>query len=104
MLRFDRSVIVLWLCLVSSVYVDEADWLEAFLMAAAPWNGRVVAVSGKVADQTLPPGMVLPNQVHGGPGRAGGGEELGGRRGLDFYMNRVAIQGDKGLLRRMFGA
>ena len=91
-------------CLVSSVYVDEADWLEAFLMAAAPWNGRVVAVSGKVADQTLPPGMVLPNQVHGGPGRAGGGEELGGRRGLDFYMNRVAIQGDKGLLRRMFGA
>lgn len=90
-------------CLVSSVYTDDKDWLSDFLMAGATWNGRVVAVTGKVADQTLPPGMVLPNQVHGGPGRAGGGEELGGRRGLDFYMNRVAVQGDKGLLRRIFG-
>jgi oxepin-CoA hydrolase/3-oxo-5,6-dehydrosuberyl-CoA semialdehyde dehydrogenase len=36
--------------------------------------------------------------VHGGPGRAGGGEELGAERGLDFYLQRVAIQGFKGLL------
>jgi oxepin-CoA hydrolase/3-oxo-5,6-dehydrosuberyl-CoA semialdehyde dehydrogenase len=47
--------------------------------------------------------MVLPTQVHGGPGRAGGGEELGGQRGLAFYSNRVAIQGDKGELRKMLG-
>jgi len=91
-------------CLVSSVYADDRGWMGEFLLSAAPWNGRVVAVSGKVADQALPPGMVLPHQVHGGPGRAGGGEELGGRRGLDFYMNRVAIQGDKGMLRKILGA
>jgi oxepin-CoA hydrolase/3-oxo-5,6-dehydrosuberyl-CoA semialdehyde dehydrogenase len=72
-------------------------------MEAAPWNGRVVAATDKVADQVLPPGMVLPNQVHGGPGRAGGGEELGGARGLAFYWNRTAIQSDLGALRALFG-
>jgi oxepin-CoA hydrolase/3-oxo-5,6-dehydrosuberyl-CoA semialdehyde dehydrogenase len=88
-------------CLVSSVYASDRSWMRDFLLAAAPWNGRVQAVSKKVADQTLPPGMVLPNQVHGGPGRAGGGEELGGARGMEFYTHRVAIQGDLGLLRKI---
>jgi oxepin-CoA hydrolase/3-oxo-5,6-dehydrosuberyl-CoA semialdehyde dehydrogenase len=88
-------------CLVSSVYADDRDWLTEFLFAAAPWNGRVVVGSEKVADQVLPPGMVLPNQVHGGPGRAGGGEELGGLRGLEHYTQRVALQGDAGLLRKI---
>ncbi len=87
--------------LVSSVYSDDRRWLADFLMSAAPWNGRVLAASKKVSDQTFPPGMVLPNQVHGGPGRAGGGEELGGLRGLNFYSNRVAIQGDAGVLRKI---
>lgn len=91
-------------CLVSSVYADDRAWFREFLFAAAPWNGRIVAANDKVADQILPPGMVLPNQVHGGPGRAGGGEELGGLRGLDFYTNRVAIQGDLGALRKILGA
>ena len=91
-------------CLVSSVYADDRSWFGDFLFAAAPWNGRIVAANEKVADQVLPPGMVLPNQVHGGPGRAGGGEELGGVRGLDFYTNRVAVQGDLGALRKILGA
>lgn len=90
-------------CLVSSVYASDQAWNAEFLFAAAPWNGRVVAINKKVADQGLAPGMVLANQVHGGPGRAGGGEELGGLRGLDFYTNRVAIQGDLGQLRKIFG-
>ena len=89
-------------CLVSSVYTNERNWLGDFLMGAGPWNGRVQAVSKKVADQSLPPGMVLPNQIHGGPGRAGGGEELGGLRGMEFYTQRVAIQGDLGMLRKIF--
>ena len=89
--------------LVSSVYADDRDWIEGFLMGAGAWNGRVVVASDKVADQILPPGMVLPSCVHGGPGRAGGGEELGGLRGLAFYSNRVAIQGDRGLLKKLFG-
>ena len=84
--------------LVSATYTDDRKWLKRFLIHAAPWNGRVLAVTAKVADETLPPGMVLPNCLHGGPGRAGGGEELGGARGLEFYMQRVAIQGDSGIL------
>lgn len=90
--------------LVSSVYGDDKDWLSAVLLGAASWNGRVQVISAKVADQATPPGMVLPSCVHGGPGRAGGGEELGGPRGMDFYTQRVAVQGDRGLLGRLFGA
>jgi 3,4-dehydroadipyl-CoA semialdehyde dehydrogenase len=87
--------------LVSSVYADDRTWVGELLPHAAAWNGRVVMASKKVADQVLPPGMVLPNQMHGGPGRAGGGEELGGLRGLDFYTNRTALQGDAGVLRKL---
>ena len=89
--------------LVSAVYTDDRKWLGSFLMDAAPWNGRVLAVTAKVADETLPPGMVMPNCLHGGPGRAGGGEELGGARGLEFYTQRVAIQGDRGILGKILG-
>jgi oxepin-CoA hydrolase/3-oxo-5,6-dehydrosuberyl-CoA semialdehyde dehydrogenase len=70
----------------------------------APWSGRLLLGSQKVADTAATPGMVLPASVHGGPGRAGGGEELGGERGLHFYMQRTAIQGDRGLLDRLLGA
>ena len=89
--------------LVSSVYSSDRKWLEQMVLGAASWNGRLVVISKKVADSGLPPGMVLPNQIHGGPGRAGGGEELGGLRGLELYTNRVAIQGDRGLLSKVLG-
>jgi len=89
--------------LVSATYTDDRKWLKAFLWGAAPWNGRVLACTAKVADETFPPGMVLPNCLHGGPGRAGGGEELGGLRGLEFYTQRVAIQGDSGILGKILG-
>ncbi len=89
--------------LVSATYTDDRKWLAQFLMGAAPWNGRVLACTAKVADESLPPGMVLPNCLHGGPGRAGGGEELGGLRGLEFYTQRVAIQGDSGVLGKVLG-
>ena len=49
------------------------------------------------------PGTVLPLLVHGGPGRAGGGEELGGLRGLAFYMQRVALQGDRAIVEALSG-
>jgi oxepin-CoA hydrolase/3-oxo-5,6-dehydrosuberyl-CoA semialdehyde dehydrogenase len=48
--------------------------------------------------------MALPQLIHGGPGRAGGGEELGGRRGMTFYMQRTALQGDRALLEAVTGA
>lgn len=91
-------------CLVSAVYGSDTAWLGEFLMAAAPWNGRVQVCSEKVADQVFPPGLVLPLQIHGGPGRAGGGEELGGLRGMELYTNRVAVQGDLGLLKKLLGS
>jgi oxepin-CoA hydrolase/3-oxo-5,6-dehydrosuberyl-CoA semialdehyde dehydrogenase len=46
---------------------------------------------------------VLPQLVHGGPGRAGGGEELGGPRGLAFYMQRVALEGSRPVIAKLLG-
>jgi oxepin-CoA hydrolase/3-oxo-5,6-dehydrosuberyl-CoA semialdehyde dehydrogenase len=87
--------------LVTSVYGDDKKALQTLILGLAPYNGRVLVGSKKVADQATPPGMVLPNCVHGGPGRAGGGEELGGLRGLNFYTQRTAVQGDRALLDRL---
>ncbi len=84
--------------LVCSVYSDDREFLRAFVLAVAPWHGRIYLGSEKVAGQTLGPGTVLPQLVHGGPGHAGGGEELGGLRGLQLYSQRVALQGDRALL------
>jgi 3,4-dehydroadipyl-CoA semialdehyde dehydrogenase len=84
--------------LVSSVYSDDREFIPAFVLGSAPSLGRVTIGSAKIAGQAIPPGMVMPSLIHGGPGRAGGGEELGGRRGLTFYMHRVALQGDRALV------
>ena len=89
--------------LVTSVYTDDRAALEALVLELAPWSGRILCGSSKIADQATAPGLVLPSCVHGGPGRAGGGEELGGERGLDFYMQRTALQGDRALLARALG-
>jgi oxepin-CoA hydrolase/3-oxo-5,6-dehydrosuberyl-CoA semialdehyde dehydrogenase len=89
--------------LVSSAYSNDPAWIESYILAAAPWNGRIWIGSDKLQDQSFPPGMVLPSMVHGGPGRAGGGEELGGERGLAFYMQRTALQGFKGWIEGTFG-
>ncbi len=86
--------------LVASLYSDDASWGGDVAFGIAPYSGRVHWGSVKVHDQSPGPGTVLPNFVHGGPGKAGGGEELGGRRGLGFYMQRTAIQADRGLLKR----
>ena len=87
--------------LVSSVYSDDRAALEALVAGIAPFTGRLLLGSTKIADQAISPGMVLPSCVHGGPGRAGGGEELGGERGLDFYLQRTALQGDRAVLDRL---
>ena len=90
-------------CLVSSAYSNNRKWLRDICFSVAPWNGRLQLCSKKVSDSALPPGMVLPNQLHGGPGRAGGGEELGGARGMGLYCNRVALQGDRLMLSKLLG-
>ena len=84
--------------LVCSVYSDDRSFLRDCVLAVAPWHGRIYLGSEKVAGQTMGPGTVLPQLLHGGPGHAGGGEELGGLRGLALYSQRVALQGDRALL------
>ncbi len=87
--------------LVASVYTDKVDVATGVALGIAPYSGRVNIGSAKVADHSMGPGAVLPQLVHGGPGRAGGGEELGGLRGLSFYMQRTALQGYKPLLEKV---
>lgn len=89
--------------LVASIYTDDRNFLSTALLMISPWSGRILVGSKKVQGQATGPGVVLPSCVHGGPGRAGGGEELGGLRGLDFYSQRTAIQGDRALLDRVLG-
>jgi len=79
--------------LVASVYSDDKQFSQDVFFALAPHHGRVVVGSEKSAGQAIPPGTVMPSLVHGGPGRAGGGEELGGTRGMMLYMQRTALQG-----------
>jgi 3,4-dehydroadipyl-CoA semialdehyde dehydrogenase len=89
--------------LVCSVYSDDRAFVGEMVFAIAPFHGRLMLGSEKIADQTPGPGTVLPQLVHGGPGRAGGGEELGGVRGLAFYSQRTAIQGARPVLDAILG-
>ena len=88
--------------LVASVYSDSRDYLAAAVLPMCAYHGRLYLGSAKMAAQSLGPGTVLPQLLHGGPGRAGGGEELGGLRGMGLYQQRTAIQGDKGILKKLF--
>jgi oxepin-CoA hydrolase/3-oxo-5,6-dehydrosuberyl-CoA semialdehyde dehydrogenase len=90
--------------LVCSIYSDDRAFVGDALLGVAPFHGRVVLGSEKIADQMPGPGTVLPQSIHGGPGRAGGGEELGGLRGLAFYSQRVAVQGARPMLEAILGA
>lgn len=79
--------------LVSSVYTDDSDWMRGFLNHAGSTTGRIYWGSQAAAEDAPGSGVALPQTLHGGPGRAGGGEELGGLVGLKLYMQRVALQG-----------
>ena len=79
--------------LVASLYGDDAPLLARTALQLAPLHGRVHVVSPACATTHTGHGNAMPQSMHGGPGRAGGGAELGGLRALDFYHRRVAIQG-----------
>ena len=89
--------------LVSSVYSEDAAFLEEIVLGIAPYHGRLFLGHPKI-EMSPGPGTVLPQLVHGGPGRAGGGEELGGVRGLAFCMQRVALEGSRPVIQKLIGA
>jgi 3,4-dehydroadipyl-CoA semialdehyde dehydrogenase len=78
--------------LVASLYGSDAQTLAATALQLADSHGRVHVISPDVAQQHTGHGNVMPQSLHGGPGRAGGGEELGGLRALGFYHRRSALQ------------
>ena len=88
--------------LVSSVYSEDQDFIERTVMELAPHHGRIFLGHPKI-ELSPGPGTVLPQLVHGGPGRAGGGEELGGPRGLALYMQRVALEGSRPVIAKILG-
>ncbi len=88
--------------LVASVYSDDREFVKAMILGIAPWHGRLYLGSAKMADQALGPGAVLAGSTHGGPGRAGGGEELGQYRGMAIYQQRTSLQGDRAMIDKIF--
>jgi oxepin-CoA hydrolase/3-oxo-5,6-dehydrosuberyl-CoA semialdehyde dehydrogenase len=88
--------------LVSSIYSDDQEFIESTVAALAPYHGRLFLGHPKI-ELSPGPGTVLPQLVHGGPGRAGGGEELGGLRGLSFYMQRTALEGSRPVIQKLLG-
>jgi 3,4-dehydroadipyl-CoA semialdehyde dehydrogenase len=90
--------------LVTSVYSDDDGWLGEFLAAGASHAGRIYIGSSASAPDAPGSGVAMPQSLHGGPGHAGGGEELGGLVGVKLYMQRVALQGARQELERLLGA
>ena len=84
--------------LVSSIVSQDNDEVCTLAMALAPQNGRLHILNRHNAKSSTGHGSPLPQLTHGGPGRAGGGEELGGARAIKHYMQRTAIQADPSTL------
>ena len=81
----------------SFVSHDENDVCK-FVLEAAPMHGRILVLDRGCSNESTGHGSPLPLLVHGGPGRAGGGEEMGGMRGVRHYMQRTAIQGSPSMV------
>ena len=79
--------------LVSSIATGDDDEARDFVLGAATHHGRILVINKDSAKQSTGHGSPLPYLTHGGPGRAGGGEEMGGMRGIKHYLQRCAIQG-----------
>lgn len=79
--------------LVCSIVTADSKTAKEFVYGAATNHGRILILNNECAKESTGHGSPLPSLVHGGPGRAGGGEEMGGLRGVKHYMQRVAIQG-----------
>ena len=89
--------------LAASVFCADDALTTQLVLGLAPYHGRIVAVNRHDAKESTGHGSPLPHLVHGGPGRAGGGEELGGIRGVMHYMQRTAVQGTPDVITAVTG-
>lgn len=89
--------------LVASVFTNDPSFAKEIVLGLAPFHGRVMIGNRVSAKSSTGHGSPLPGLVHGGPGRAGGGEELGGMRGVKHYMQRTAVQGAPSMLSAVTG-
>ena len=84
--------------LALSLFTFDPGVAESFVLGAGAYHGRMVILDRTSAKESTGHGSPLPVLVHGGPGRAGGGEEMGGIRGVTHYMQRTALQGSPDVL------
>ncbi|OZE40073.1 MULTISPECIES: phenylacetic acid degradation bifunctional protein PaaZ [unclassified Rhodococcus (in: high G+C Gram-positive bacteria)] len=84
--------------LVASLVTKDSAIAREIVLGSAPYHGRILVLNSEDAKESTGHGSPLPVLVHGGPGRAGGGEELGGIRGVLHHMQRTAIQGTPDVL------
>ncbi|WP_032404456.1 phenylacetic acid degradation bifunctional protein PaaZ [Rhodococcoides fascians] len=84
--------------LVASLVTKDSAVAREIVLGSAPYHGRILVLNSEDAKESTGHGSPLPVLVHGGPGRAGGGEELGGIRGVLHHMQRTAIQGTPDVL------
>jgi oxepin-CoA hydrolase/3-oxo-5,6-dehydrosuberyl-CoA semialdehyde dehydrogenase len=87
--------------LVASVYTYDPGTASDLVFGVGAFHGRLVLIDRDCAKEQTGHGSPMPHMVHGGPGRAGGGEELGGMRGVHHYMQRTALQGSPAMLSRV---
>ncbi|HEX7121412.1 MAG TPA: phenylacetic acid degradation bifunctional protein PaaZ [Gemmatimonadaceae bacterium] len=87
--------------LVGSVFTADDAVARDVVLGVAPYHGRLYVVNRASAKESTGHGSPLPHLVHGGPGRAGGGEEMGGVRGVLHYMQRTAVQGSPTTIARI---
>jgi oxepin-CoA hydrolase/3-oxo-5,6-dehydrosuberyl-CoA semialdehyde dehydrogenase len=89
--------------LAGSVVTHDPAVARSVVLGLAPWHGRLLVLDRDDAAESTGHGVPLPTLVHGGPGRAGGGEEMGGLRGVLHLMQRTALQGSPDMLTAITG-
>ena len=89
--------------LVGSVVTHDAEFARDIVLGTAPWHGRLLVLDRDDAGESTGHGSPLPMLVHGGPGRAGGGEELGGLRAVLHHLQRTAVQASPRVLGAITG-
>ena len=84
--------------LVTTIVTNNEQEAKKYVLGAATHHGRILVLNRECAKESTGHGSPLPLLVHGGPGRAGGGEEMGGIRGVKHYLQRTAIQGSPSMI------